>query len=107
MSLHVKLINWNARIEILICFFSVKLPGFIPKSQHYFGKRYAESCINAISDFESSQRQRAPDPVAMATNNSDGSTVRVRERERERERERFIILRLLNIDVCLHKLTAQ
>ena len=30
--------------------------GFIPKSQHYFGKRYAENCVNAISDFESDQR---------------------------------------------------
>lgn len=30
--------------------------GFIPKSQHYFGKRYAENCTNAISDFEGAQR---------------------------------------------------
>lgn len=32
------------------------LLGFIPKHQHYFGKRYAESVNNAISDFESDQR---------------------------------------------------
>jgi len=30
--------------------------GFIPKSQHYFGKRYAVNSINAISDFEGEQR---------------------------------------------------
>ncbi|XP_013382161.1 protein FAM166B [Lingula anatina] len=30
--------------------------GFIPKSEHYFGKRYAENCSNAISDFENDQR---------------------------------------------------
>jgi len=33
--------------------------GFIPKSQHYFGKRYAENCVNAISDFEGAQRQHS------------------------------------------------
>lgn len=32
--------------------------GFIPKSQHYFGKRYAENCVNAISDFEGDQRKK-------------------------------------------------
>ena len=26
--------------------------GFIPRSQHYFGKRYAENCVSAICDFE-------------------------------------------------------
>ena len=26
--------------------------GFIPKAQHYFGKRYAEGCLNSISDFQ-------------------------------------------------------
>lgn len=31
--------------------------GFIPKSEHYFGKRYAENCGNAISDFENDQRK--------------------------------------------------
>lgn len=30
--------------------------GYIPKSQHYFGKRYAENSVNAISDFEGDQR---------------------------------------------------
>lgn len=32
--------------------------GFIPKEQNYFGKRYAENCLNAISDFEHNQRER-------------------------------------------------
>lgn len=40
--------------------------GFIPKSQHYFGKRYAEGCINSVSDFQDdqnahSQKQRSLD----------------------------------------------
>ncbi|XP_077986083.1 ciliary microtubule inner protein 2B-like [Glandiceps talaboti] len=30
--------------------------GYIPKGQHYFGTRYAESSLNAISDFERDQR---------------------------------------------------
>ncbi|XP_064649022.1 ciliary microtubule inner protein 2B-like [Lineus longissimus] len=32
--------------------------GFIPKSQHYFGKRYAENCLNSIVDFEQDQIKR-------------------------------------------------
>ena len=31
--------------------------GFVPKNQHYFGKRYAENCTNAASDFENDQRK--------------------------------------------------
>lgn len=31
--------------------------GFVPKNQHYFGKRYAENCMNAASDFENDQRK--------------------------------------------------
>jgi hypothetical protein len=31
------------------------LSGFIPKSQHYFGKRYADNCLNSIADFEQDQ----------------------------------------------------
>lgn len=30
--------------------------GFIPRSEHYFGKRYAETCKSAITDFEVDQR---------------------------------------------------
>ncbi|XP_070531586.1 ciliary microtubule inner protein 2B-like [Ptychodera flava] len=30
--------------------------GYIPKGQHYFGTRYADSSLNAISDFERDQR---------------------------------------------------
>lgn len=30
--------------------------GFIPKAQHYFGKRYAEGCLNSISDFQDDQK---------------------------------------------------
>ncbi|KAK3087733.1 hypothetical protein FSP39_009858 [Pinctada imbricata] len=30
--------------------------GFIPKSQHFFGKRYAMNCQSAIADFESDQQ---------------------------------------------------
>ena len=31
--------------------------GFIPKSQHYFGKRYAKSCKHAIAGFEQDQQR--------------------------------------------------
>jgi hypothetical protein len=31
--------------------------GFVPKHQNYFGKKYAENAVEAISDFEVSQRQ--------------------------------------------------
>lgn len=31
--------------------------GFIPRSEHYFGKRYAETCKSAITDFEVDQRE--------------------------------------------------
>ncbi|XP_063424057.1 ciliary microtubule inner protein 2B-like [Mytilus trossulus] len=30
--------------------------GFIPRSEHYFGKRYAETCKSAIADFEVDQK---------------------------------------------------
>ena len=33
--------------------------GFIPKSQHYFGKRYAENALNSIADFEGDQQNRS------------------------------------------------
>ena len=31
------------------------LPGFIPKGEHYFGKRYADTCLSAIADFQTDQ----------------------------------------------------
>ncbi len=40
--------------NIILCFLCYT--GFIPKSQHYFGKRYAENSVNAISDFEGNQQ---------------------------------------------------
>ena len=30
-------------------------PGFIPRSQHFFGNRYANVCRNSVSDFEFDQ----------------------------------------------------
>ena len=35
---------------------NISLPGFIPKSQHYYGNRYALNCRNAIVDFETDQQ---------------------------------------------------
>lgn len=43
-------------LNLCKCFIIIIL-GFIPKSEHYFGKRYAENCGNAISDFENDQRK--------------------------------------------------
>lgn len=31
--------------------------GFIPRSEHFYGKRYAVNCLGAISDFESDNRK--------------------------------------------------
>lgn len=30
-------------------------PGFIPKGEHHFGNRYAETCLSAVADFEKDQ----------------------------------------------------
>ena len=35
----------------------ISLAGFIPRSQHFFGNRYANVCRNSVSDFEFDQRK--------------------------------------------------
>ncbi|XP_074655413.1 ciliary microtubule inner protein 2B-like [Tubulanus polymorphus] len=47
--------------------------GFIPKSQHFFGKRYAENCVNAISDFETDQLTHREKMATLARAKTLGS----------------------------------
>lgn len=44
----------NSAHVIVTC--SYVIAGFIPRSEHYFGKRYAVNCKGAISDFEADHR---------------------------------------------------
>ena len=38
-------------------FLAYFLTGFIPKGEHYFGKRYADTCLSAIADFQTDQNR--------------------------------------------------
>ncbi|XP_065829586.1 ciliary microtubule inner protein 2B-like [Oscarella lobularis] len=47
--------------------------GYIPKSQNYFGSRYAEACHNAVSDFEWDQRSYQSKRAELQTHSQSQS----------------------------------
>lgn len=55
---------------------SISLSGFIPKSQHYFGKRYAENCLNSIVDFEQDQIKRRDARSSVSMGGEGGPMVK-------------------------------
>ena len=53
-ALYTSHVNYNYPVAFTCL---LTLAGFIPRSEHYFGKRYAVNCKGAISDFEFDHRK--------------------------------------------------